>query len=160
MLMLIVKVLVSILITVLIFPFFLNILSFLARFFQKTQVAKNSAEMNFGIIITAYQEYKLSLPLVDRLISQKNYSKFHIYLVADRCKLLQEDKDKYKEFPITFLQPEKALNSKVKSFLFAVNIEKNACDAYIVFDPDNIVDINFLHDVNCYFQRIYRSSNS
>src|SRR5688572_27348529 len=72
--------------------------------------AKIDKEFDFAAIITAHQDTRFIPPLVDSLIKQ-NYSRFHIYIVADACDISDLN---FNDSRITLLKPEKDFNVKIK----------------------------------------------
>ncbi len=130
----------------LIFPFITVLLSLLAK--ERLKV-KNNEELDYGCIITGYQNVEIALPLIDSFLKQ-DYKKYHIYLVADNCDLSNIT------FPLseklTILSPPAKLGSKVKSFIYGISNFKRKHDAVLILDPDNLGHPSFLKEINHYFQ--------
>lgn len=110
------------------------------------------SSFDFAAIITVHQDTKFIAPLVDSFLKQ-NYSNFIVYIVADDCNLTAIS---FTDNRIIFLQPENALNSKIKSIQFATDNFKRKHDAIIIFDSDNLVHPDYLKNLNKYFQRGFR----
>lgn len=142
---------------ILVFPFFVNVMAAITTLFRTEKVKFSSSKENFGIIITSYKDYEIALPLIDSLLNQVVNVPFHIYLIADRCKISDSDIKRYWDKPVSLLSPKKSLDSKVKSFIYAVNNEIQAHSAFLIFDPDNDVERNYLRNVNFFFQKGYKA---
>jgi len=123
---------------------------FIAAFSKSSELVKATDEINnFALIVTAHEETKFISPLVDSILKQE-YNHFHAYIVADKCdvnpiKHLNSQK-------ISILAPKNNLNSKVKSIDFAINSFKEQHDYMVIFDPDNLLDPNYLKELNSYIE--------
>lgn len=115
----------------------------------KYQTDKN---FEFGIIITAHQETKFVVPLVDSILKQE-YQGFAVYIVADDC---EPGELKYDDPRIQVIHPSPALHSKIKSIHHAIALFKRKHDAIIILDADNLIHPAFLATMNRYFQKGYR----
>ena len=132
----------------LVFPFFSTLVS---RTIREVKIKKAQDQLDFACIITAYKEnIKLVYPLVEALEDQL-YSNFGIYVVADGCEGYEMESTER----TTFLKPANRLDSKVKSFRFAMDNFKRQHDAVVIFDPDNIPQRDFLRIVNDYMGLYY-----
>ncbi len=104
------------------------------------------SNFDFANIITAYRNADIAEPLVQSLLEQKNV-KQHIYLVADNANLknwtLQHEN-------LTILQPEQALNLKIKSVIYATERFVRPHQYTIIWDADNLAHPNFLEEINKY----------
>jgi cellulose synthase/poly-beta-1,6-N-acetylglucosamine synthase-like glycosyltransferase len=111
----------------------------------------STGETDFGLIITAYKDITITLPLVDSLLKQ-HYDKYHIYLVADSCEIagLKFHSDK-----ISVLKPETSLGSKVKSILYAISNYVRPHKITMVFDPDNVAHPDVLARLDAFFVNGY-----
>src|SRR5688500_9857426 len=78
--------------------------------FQRRPVQSNK-QFEFGIIITAHQETRFILPLVDSILKQ-TYPNFQVYVVADDCDVSDLN---FPDKRITILRPEPSLNAKIRS---------------------------------------------
>lgn len=112
----------------------------------------NDKEFDFAAIITAHQDARFIMPLVDSLLKQK-YENYVIYVVADDCDIrnLQINDPK-----VVMLKPQIALHAKIKSIKYAVDRFIRDHDALIIFDSDNLAHPNFLSNLNQYFQRGFK----
>ncbi|HRE41223.1 MAG TPA: glycosyltransferase [Ignavibacteria bacterium] len=138
-------------ICILLFPFISVLISL---FFPKKKLSSNpKVETDFGIIITAYKETEICIPLVESLLYQ-NYTNYKIYLVADECDV---SKFNFNSDKVKILEPEIKLGSKVKSILYAIKNFEYKHSAIIIFDPDNLAHPLFLNKMNKYFQNGYKA---
>jgi glycosyltransferase involved in cell wall biosynthesis/cellulose synthase/poly-beta-1,6-N-acetylglucosamine synthase-like glycosyltransferase len=135
----------------LLFPFFSVILSL---FFRKPRLKnKINQKFDFGLIITAYKETEITLPLVDSLLKQ-NYENYLIYLVADECDVSQL---KFNDERVIVLKPEGKLGSKIKSILYAIDNFKRQHQYITIFDPDNLAHPKFLGVTNKFLNNGYKA---
>lgn len=110
-----------------------------------------SQHLDIAVIVTAYEE-TYHLPVVINSILTQPYTNFIIYLVADKCdtsNLIFEDER------VVVLVPEKTIASNTGSHLFAVNNFKRVHDIITIIDSDNIVDQNYLTEINDDFVKGY-----
>ncbi len=106
---------------------------------------------DFGLVITAYKDIAITLPLVDSLLKQ-NYTNYHVYLVADSCEIsgLKFHSDK-----VSILKPETGLGSKVKSILYAIEHYTRPHTITVIFDPDNLAHPDVLSRMDVFFANGY-----
>lgn len=96
----------------------------------------------WACIITGYKDVSIALPLVESLNKQRS-SHCKIYLVADGVP--NEGVEMFQGKPnLILLQPEKGLNSKVKSLQYAIDHFQEPHPVLVVFDPDNVAHPNCL----------------
>lgn len=135
----------------LLFPFLEVLLSF---FFpeKKRQPEIEDRAFDFGLIITAYKNIEIAVPLVESLLKQ-SYPNFVVYLVADACEAggfpVQDER-------LVVLRPQPALNLKVKSIIHAVEHFRRNHDFIGVFDADNLAHPHFLTEINRYCNAGYQ----
>jgi cellulose synthase/poly-beta-1,6-N-acetylglucosamine synthase-like glycosyltransferase len=108
---------------------------------------------DFGIIITAHQETKFVVPLVDSILKQ-SYGHFMVYIVADDCKDVS-DLD-FTDPRIQVFSPQPSLNAKIKSIHYAIDNLARKHDAVIIFDADNLIHPSFLEVINQHFRKGYK----
>ncbi|HCA42546.1 MAG TPA: hypothetical protein DEP28_04755 [Bacteroidetes bacterium] len=138
-------------ICLLLFPFFSVILSL---FFPRKKINTSSKkETNFGIIITAYKETEICIPLIDSLLKQR-YENYKVYLVADECDI---SKLNFNSENVKVIKPETKLGSKVKSILFGIENFDVKHEVIIIFDPDNLAHPSFLKNMDKYFKSGYKA---
>ncbi|MDE3143952.1 MAG: glycosyltransferase family 2 protein [Bacteroidota bacterium] len=130
----------------LVFPFLLYLI-FLVK--KKKSIHKNnsSAEADYAIIVTAYEQTETLPPVIDSLL-KLNYSNYLIYIVADKCDVsnLQFDDEK-----VIVLRPEKTLASNTRSHFYAIRRFKRSHDRLTIIDSDNLVEPDYLNALNTYF---------
>ena len=148
----------SILLFFLIFPFITVLLSFFKK--EKTpEILRNEIPIQAGLrggiksenydyanIITAYRNVEIAKPLIQSLLMQ-THQNHHIYLLADNCDIsdwdIQHDK-------LTILNPQPALNLKVKSIIYATERFVRQHDYTVIWDADNLAHPQFLDIINAY----------
>jgi len=101
---------------------------------------------DFACVITVYKELDIAWPLVRALLKQ-DYSRFHIYLVADG---ISHKIEGMKDPKLTLIQPKTFLNGKVASLDLAMESMDKRHTHVVVFDPDNLVPDHFLSIMNKY----------
>ncbi|MEN9597934.1 MAG: hypothetical protein RL596_245 [Bacteroidota bacterium] len=119
---------------------------------KKADIAIN-AEADYAIIVTAYEQTDL-LPSVVKSILHLNYSNYLIYIVADKCDIsnLHFESDK-----VILLRPENTLASNTRSHFYAINRFKRAHERLAIIDSDNVLDPNFLQELNVFFNKGYKA---
>ncbi len=131
-----------------------NVIYMIIGFFGKSKVFEETEiKKKYAIIISARNEERVIGNLIDSL-NKQNYDKdlIKVFVVADNCsdntaKICREKgATVYERFC-----PEKARKGWALEFLFE-NIKRDykieSFDGYIVFDADNLVDANFVHELN------------
>jgi cellulose synthase/poly-beta-1,6-N-acetylglucosamine synthase-like glycosyltransferase len=133
-----------------IFLVFPALLQFIARIkgYNKSTPDFNPTT-NFGLIITAYGDAEISIPLIDSLLKQR-YKNFVIYLVADSC---DTSNINFSDERLVILEPTEKLGGKVKSILYAMDSYEQEHTYTIVFDPDNLAHPDYLGHINHYFNK-------
>ena len=134
--------------------FFFLILPFLNTLFSsltKDKIKRNDSlpEKDFALIITAYKNLKISIPLVESLLAS-NYSNYHIYLIADNC---PAESIPIRSEKLSVLFPDNPLNSKVNSIKYGISNFVRNHDHIAIFDPDNLSPPDFLKVVNSYVSK-------
>lgn len=128
------------------FPLVLLVLSFLRK--KQTPLNVGVQELDFAIIVTAYQQIDLLADAVYSILKTK-YSNFIVYVVADNCDVSALNFDNQK---VVLLRPENTLASNVKSHIYAIDRFKRSHDIITIVDSDNLVDANYLHALNLKFR--------
>lgn len=141
----------SLFIFFLIFPFLKVLLSGL--FIERVNVEGDVDKLDYANVITAYRNANISKNLIESLLKQ-THDRHHIYLVADNCDISDWDIDHEK---LTVLNPQPALNLKVKSIIHAVENFKRPHDYVVVYDADNIAHPKFLEEINWYANAGHRT---
>lgn len=144
----------------LVFPFVMVLLSFLSpkRNAERKEIQPSVSQIqtDFGCIITAYQNFTMTLPAVEALLKQ-NYPHYTIYLVADDCNLNEISNHKLENEKLKVLIPEKSLHSKVMSIRYAILQFIRPHTFTVIFDADNLAAENFLSVLNSKLQEGYKA---
>lgn len=118
---------------------------------KEKEVTMENIENDYAIIVTAYQQTTL-LPEVIDAILKLNYSSFLVYIVADNCDISNLHIDDER---IILLKPENVLKSNVKSHFYAINNFKRDHQFLTIVDSDNLVDAEYLNELNRFFYKGY-----
>lgn len=108
-----------------------------------------SRQRSFGIVITAYRNWEISVPLVRSLLAQDYSGHFRIYLVADHC---EPEPYPMQDERLSVLWPEQALNLKAKSIIYACERFRTSYDQIVIFDADNLAAPDYLRWINRYLE--------
>ncbi len=125
---------------------------------NKTLPVKSDKLNKFGVIICARNEEAVIGQLLESIKKQDYPAELiKIFLVADNC--TDRTADVGREHGATVLERNNLQlvgKGYALDFLFEKLLaEKDDCDAYIVFDADNLVDKNFVKEMNVNFNRGY-----
>lgn len=119
----------------------------------RKRTADLSHPADYAIIVTAYRQTQ-QLPTVVDSIIKLNYSNYIVYIVADHC----DDKDLFFDAEqVVVLRPPKVLASNVKSHFYAVKHFKRPHERLTIIDSDNIVDREYLNELNLVFDKGYQA---
>ncbi len=110
-------------------------------------------DFDYAMIITAHQETRFVVPLVDSILKQ-SYKNFLVYIVADDCDNVSDLN--FNDARIRLLTPQPALNAKIKSIHYAIDNLERKHDAVIIFDADNLIHPSFLEVINQHFKKGYK----
>lgn len=108
---------------------------------------------DYAIVVTAYR-YTDSLPSVVASLLKLHYSNYHIYIVADNC---ADDNLSFHDERVSVLQPDTVLASNTRSHFYAIERFRRDHDRIAIIDSDNLVDPEFLNELNVYFDRGFRA---
>lgn len=121
----------------------------IGQFFKEKPIAiAPTSTHDFACIITAYRNLDIAYPLIDSLLKQE-LTNHLIYVVADNC---DTSNWTIHNKQVILLDPPKKLGSKVKSMMYALDNFARPHSAVVVFDPDNIANVDFLTILNNYLQ--------
>ena len=134
------------------FYFLLPILLFILYSFKKKKSfkpanIKDVVNTDFAAIVTAHQDTRFILPLVDSFLKQ-HYRNFTLYIVADDC---DSSHLSFQDSRIIILDPKKALHSKIKSINYAIDHFIRPHQVMVIFDSDNLIHPNYFESLNRYF---------
>ena len=136
----------------LVFPCFLLLFYSFVKKGADKKVNPLSEDADYAVIITAYQ-YTNTLPAVVSSVLNLNYTNFLVYVVADNCDVSGLN------FPdkVILLRPEKTLGGNIKSHFYAIERFKRNHKRITIIDSDNIVDPEYLNELNNYFDDGYEA---
>ncbi len=144
-----------------IYQFFYIFYVFLGK--DRSLPVKSQKQNKFGVVICARNEENVIGNLLDSINRQDYPSELvKIFLVADNCtdNTAQVGRDHgatvIERFNNELVGKGYALDMLFKKLLE----EKHDCDAYIIFDADNLVDKNFIKEMNVNFNRGYAALTS
>lgn len=137
----------------LVLPIVLYIFYLIHLLFAKRRGAAKSAmqEADYAIIVTAYEQTDL-LPSVVESLLQLNYNNYIIYIVADKCDVSGLS---FSDERVVVLRPEEVLASNVRSHFYAIDHFKRPHARLTIIDSDNLVDSEYLNQLNIYFDKGY-----
>ncbi len=118
---------------------------------KQAQTKSETAEADYAIIITAYEQTD-ALPAVVDSVLKLNYSNYLVYVVADKCDIsnLHFNNDK-----VVLLRPEETLAGNIKSHFYAIERFRRNHERITIIDSDNLVQSDYLHHLNTFFNRGY-----
>ena len=109
--------------------------------------SSSKAEADYAIIVTAYEQTHTLPPVIDSLLKLQ-YSNFIIYIVADKCDV---SKLHFSDERVVVLRPPETLGSNTRSHFYAINHFKRNHDRLTIIDSDNLVEPDYLLQLNKYF---------
>jgi len=115
--------------------------------------ADRSYTFDYAIIVTAYEQTAL-LPAVVNSLLNLRYENYLIYVVADKCDLSSVQ---FADDRVIVLRPEVVLANNVKSHFYAIDRFVRKHDILTIIDSDNLVDPNYLTELNAYFQMGFKA---
>ena len=137
----------------LIFPVFLWLIQFFTSKKDYNHINDLVTEPDYAIIVTAYQQVTL-IPEVVKSILNINYTNYIIYIVADNCDVSSLI---FNDNKVVTLRPEEVLASNVKSHFYAINNFKRPHERLTIIDSDNLVDPDYLLEMNKVFALGYQA---
>ena len=131
----------------LVLPLILFVLYKLKGNYKFKNKTTGKAEADYAIIVTAYEQTYSLKSVVDSILKLK-YSNYLVYIVADKCDI---SKLKFDDKRVIILRPEETLGSNTRSHFYAINRFQRAHDRLTIIDSDNLVDSNYLNELNKLF---------
>ncbi|MEC3879896.1 glycosyltransferase [Parapedobacter sp. 10938] len=104
---------------------------------------------DYAIIVTAYEQTSM-LPAVIKSILSIRYSRYLVYVVADKCDTSDLCFDDER---VILLKPEKVLASNTRSHFYAINRFKRQHNRLTIIDSDNLLDPEYLNELDRYFDQ-------
>ncbi len=126
-------------------PIILLILSRLMP--KRTNRARKDDDGDYAIIVTAYEQTGM-LPAVVSSILKIRYNRYLVYVVADNCDVSELHFDDER---VILLRPEEVLASNTRSHFYAINRFKRKHNRLTIIDSDNLVDSEYLNELDLYF---------
>ncbi len=118
---------------------------------KKKLTVSAPSEADYAIIVTAYEQTTL-IPSVVASLLQMNYHNYLIYIVADKCDVSNLS---FEDDRVIVLRPEQTLSSNTRSHFYAIQRFKRPHERLTIIDSDNLVDPNYLIEINRYFDQGY-----
>ncbi|TLV02590.1 glycosyltransferase [Dyadobacter luticola] len=118
---------------------------------RKPVTSKNVTEADYALIVTAYQQVE-QLPDVVASILRINYSNYLVYIVADNCDISTLH---FADERVIVLRPETVLASNTRSHFYAINHFRRPHERLAIIDSDNLLDSEFLNELNPLFDQGY-----
>jgi len=117
--------------------------------FLKKQPFENQpdVEIDYAVIVTAYEQTDF-IPAAVNSILKLNYSKFLVYVIADKCDISNLN---FSDDRVILLRPEQTLASNTASHFYAIRNFKREHSHITIIDSDNLVDSEYLNELNKYF---------
>jgi cellulose synthase/poly-beta-1,6-N-acetylglucosamine synthase-like glycosyltransferase len=106
---------------------------------------------DYAIIVTAYEQVT-HIPAVVASILGLNYQNYLIYIVADKC---GDAELNFTDERVIVLRPETTLASNTRSHFYAIKNFVRAHDRLTIIDSDNVLDAEYLNELNKMFDRGY-----
>ena len=105
----------------------------------------------FVVLFPAYKEDRVIIPVVESFL-QQHYPQelYKVIVISDHMQ--ETTNERLAQLPITLLKANYENSSKAKALNFAMDhFERDEFDAVVILDADNIVDTNFLLEINKVF---------
>ncbi len=119
----------------------------------KNKVKFEGEDLDFAVIITAYEETYHLPEVVDAILKQA-YQNFTIYLVADKCDMSSLH---FTDPRVVVLQPSTVIGSNTGSHAYAVKHFKKQHDVITIIDSDNIIDSNYFSELKKSFDLKFKA---
>ena len=118
---------------------------------RKSYYPTANKQHKFAILFPAYKEDRVIIPVVESFL-QQHYPQelYKVIVISDH---MQDTTNEHlAQLPITLLKVNYENSSKAKALNFAMNhFGRDEFDAVVILDADNIVDTNFLLEINKVF---------
>ena len=118
---------------------------------RKSYYPTANKQHKFAILFPAYKEDRVILPVVESFL-QQHYPQelYKVIVISDHMQ--ETTNEPLAQLPITLLKANYENSSKAKALHFAMDhFERDEFDAVVILDADNIVDTNFLLEINKVF---------
>ena len=120
----------------------------LAKYFgQQLQDLRGEHYYRYLVLYPAYNEDRVIVNSVQTFLGQYYpYQNFHVCVISDH--MTEETNEVLAQLPITLLQPTFEKSSKAKAMQFAIDVIEGDYDYVVILDADNVVNIDFLKELN------------
>ena len=118
---------------------------------RKSYYPTANKQHKFAILFPAYKEDRVILPVVESFL-QQHYPQelYKVIIISDHTQ--ETTNERLAQLPITLLKANYENSSKAKALNFAMDhFGRDEFDAVVILDADNIVDTNFLLEINKVF---------
>ena len=118
---------------------------------RKSYYPTANKQHKFAILFPAYKEDSVILPVVESFL-QQHYPQelYKVIVISDHMQ--ETTNERLAQLPITLLKANYENSSKAKALNFAMDhFGRDEFDAVVILDADNIVDTNFLLEINKVF---------
>lgn len=115
----------------------------------KTASLRGYTEADYAIIVTAYEHVGTIKAAVDSIL-QLHYTNYIVYIVADKCDVSTLVFDDPR---VVVLRPPETLASNTRSHFYAINNFQRAHERLTIIDSDNLVDPEYLNELNVEFAK-------
>ncbi len=122
--------------------------SHLSEYLTGTVLSLNADKhFRFLILYPAYNEDRVIVNSVQKFLNQYYpYEYYHVAVISDHMQ--PETNEQLAKLPITLLQPVFEKSSKAKAMQYAIGQLKQDFDYVVILDADNVVESNFLEQLN------------
>ena len=118
---------------------------------RKSYYPTANKQHKFAILFPAYKEDRVILPVVESFL-QQHYPQelYKVIIISDHMQ--ETTNERLAQLPMTLLKANYENSSKAKALNFAMDhFGRDEFDAVVILDADNIVDTNFLLEINKVF---------
>ena len=118
---------------------------------RKSYYPTANKQHKFAILFPAYKEDRVILPVVESFL-QQHYPQelYKVIVISDHMQ--ETTNERLAQLPITLLKANYENSSKAKALNFVMDhFGRDEFDAVVILDADNIVDTNFLLEINKVF---------
>jgi cellulose synthase/poly-beta-1,6-N-acetylglucosamine synthase-like glycosyltransferase len=136
----------------LLFPVF-SYMIFLVKKTRLPECTNPYQQNDYGIIVTAYQNSANLDHVIHSLLKMK-HDRFIVYVVADNCPDYEEH---FNDDRVVIIKPERTLGNQLKSHFLAIQHFKRPHTLLSIIDSDNIVDPNYLAELDPFFNVGYEA---
>ena len=108
---------------------------------------RDPRQFTFLVLYPAYNEDRVIVNSVRTFLGQYYpYKGFHVAVISDHMQ--PETNEQLAQLPITLLQPVFEKSSKAKAMQYALQQIKGEYDYVVILDADNVVECDFLANLN------------